>query len=154
MNKTYSKWMFIVFPAVAMLLGWGLRGHIGGGPFGAMIPGAMVALSLCLLLELPAATTSLIVVFGVVGIGLGGEMTYGQTLGFLRNPETVLWGTLATTVKGAIWGVLGGAVLAMGFIYKGLDKKTVIISLFRVIRDALYVLMLLFSCPFSFDRQI
>lgn len=129
MNEKYSKWMFIVFPAIAMLLGWGLRGHIGGGPFGAMIPGAMVALSLCLLLELPAATTSMIVVFGVVGIGLGGEMTYGQTLGFLKNPETVLWGTLATTVKGAVWGVLGGAILAMGFIYKQLTKKTVIISL-------------------------
>ncbi len=129
MNEKYSKSMFILFPAIAMLLGWGLRGHIGGGPFGAMIPGAMVALSLCLLLELPAATTSIIVVFGVVGIGLGGEMTYGQTLGFLRNPETVLWGTLATTVKGAIWGVLGGVILSIGFIYKRLTKKTVIIAL-------------------------
>ena len=129
MKEKYSKWMFIVFPAIAMLLGWGLRGHIGGGPFGAMIPGAMVALSLCLLLELPAATTSMIVVFGVVGIGLGGEMTYGQTLSFLKNPETVIWGTLATTIKGAVWGVLGGSVLAMGFIYNHLSRKTVIVGL-------------------------
>ena len=112
-----------------MLLGWGLRGHIGGGPFGAMIPGAMLALSICLLLELPAATTSMIVVFGVVGIGLGGEMTYGQTLSFLRNPDTLMWGILATTVKGAVWGVLGGAVLSMGIIYKRLTKKTIIVAL-------------------------
>ncbi|MBT3382947.1 MAG: hypothetical protein HN778_13975 [Prolixibacteraceae bacterium] len=129
MSEKYSKSMFILFPALAMLLGWGLRGHIGGGPFGAMIPGAMVALSLSLLLELPAATTSIIVVFGVVGVGLGGEMTYGQTLSFLRNPETVMWGTLATTLKGSIWGVLGGAVLALGFIYKRLTKKTIIVAL-------------------------
>ena len=64
-NKKYSKWMFIFFPAIAMMQGWGLRGHIGGGPFGAMIPGVMVALTICLLLEMPATLTSVIVVFGV-----------------------------------------------------------------------------------------
>jgi hypothetical protein len=128
LKEKYSKWMFIIFPALAMMLGWGLRGHIGGGPFGAMIPGAMVALSLALLLELPVAATSVLVVFGVFGIGLGGEMTYGQTLGFLRNPDTVLWGTTGTTVKGAVWGLLGGAVMAMGFFFRRMPKKTVIVA--------------------------
>ena len=123
MNDKYSKWMFVIFPAVTMLLGWGLRGHIGGGPFGAMIPGAMVALSLCMLLKLPANFTAIVVVFGVVGIGLGGEMTYGQTLSFLRDPETMWWGVLATTVKGAIWGILGAAVLSLGFVYHRFGKE-------------------------------
>lgn len=126
MNDKYSKWMFIIFPAITMLLGWGLRGHIGGGPFGAMIPGALVALSLCMLLKLPSNLTAIIVVFGVVGIGLGGEMTYGQTLSFLRDPETMWWGVLATTVKGAIWGILGAAVLSLGFVYHRLEKKIII----------------------------
>jgi len=121
--------MFILFPALAMLLGWGLRGHIGGGPFGAMIPGALVALTICMLLELPAKTSAIIVVFGVVGIGLGGEMTYGQTLGFLRNPETVWWGTLGTTLKGSIWGLLGGTVLSLGFLSKKLKQKTIALAL-------------------------
>ena len=40
-----------------------------------------------------------------------------------------LWGVLATTIKGGVWGVLGGAILAMGFIYKRLTKKTVIFAL-------------------------
>ena len=120
--------MFIVLPSLAMMLGWGLRGHIGGGPFGAMVPGAMVAISLCLLLDLPAAATSAILVFGVVGVGLGGEMTYGQTLGFLRNPGTVWWGTLGTTVKGAVWGLFGGTVIALGFISKQVSKRTVVIA--------------------------
>ena len=91
LSGKYPPWLFVAFPALAMMLGWGLRGHIGGGPFGAMIPGAFVALSLGLLLELPAAATSVLLVFAVFGIGMGGEMTYGQTLGFLRNPETVWW---------------------------------------------------------------
>lgn len=126
--REYNLKWFILFPALAMMLGWGLRGHIGGGPFGAMIPGAMVAISLGMLLELPANTIAILTVFGVVGIGLGGEMTYGQTLGFLRNPETVLWGTTGTTVKGAIWGLLGGAVLALGFFFNRIPKKTLIIA--------------------------
>jgi hypothetical protein len=127
-TENYPRWMFIIFPALAMMLGWGLRGHIGGGPFGAMIPGAMVALSLGLLLEMPVAATSVLVVFGVFGIGLGGEMTYGQTLGFLRNPETVWWGTAGTTVKGAVWGLPGGAVFAMGFLFRRIPKKTMILT--------------------------
>lgn len=122
----YPKWLFVVFPAVAMMLGWGLRGHIGGGPYGAMIPGAMVALSIALLLELPVSYSALLVVFGVAGIGLGGEMTYGQTLGFLREPDTVWWGILATTVKGGVWGIFGGAVFAMGLIARNLSKRTIL----------------------------
>lgn len=128
-RERYSKWMFVFFPALAMMLGWGLRGHIGGGPFGAMIPGAMIALGIGLLLKLPAAATSVLLVFAVFGVGLGGEMTYGQTLGFLKSPDTVWWGTLGTTVKGAVWGLSAGAVMAIGFVYQHISKKTILLSL-------------------------
>ncbi len=121
-----SKWLFILFPAISMMLGWGLRGHIGGGPFGAMIPGAMVALSIAMLLDLSPSATAVLMVFGVAGVGLGGEMTYGQTLGFLKNPETVWCGTAGTTLKGAVWGLLGGTVLSLGFIYRRISKRTII----------------------------
>jgi len=132
-KEKYSKSMYILFPALAMLLGWGLRGHIGGGPFGAMIPGAMVALCISLLLELPVTATSVLLVFGVSAIGLGGEMTYGQTLGLLRDPDTVLWGTAGTTLKGAMWGLTGGAVLALGFVFKETHIKAVIIAFLLLI---------------------
>jgi hypothetical protein len=69
------------------------------------------------------------VVFGVVGIGLGGEMTYGQTLGFLRQPDTVWWGTMATSLKGAVWGLLGGIVLSLGFVHKKLKQQTIALAL-------------------------
>jgi hypothetical protein len=125
-RNLYPRWMFIVFPAVTMLLGWGLRGYIGGGPFGAMIPGAMVAFSLSMLLNLSVEATAILVVFSSVGFGIGGEMTYGQTLGFLRNPETVWWGTVGTTVKGAVWGLLGGVIVAVGFLYRRISRKSII----------------------------
>lgn len=125
-STNHSFWTFILFPGIAMLLGWGLRGYIGGGPFGAMIPGAMVALAISMLLGFKPGFTSLVVVFGVVGVGLGGEMTYGQTLGFLRNQDTVWWGNLGTTLKGAVWGIGGGAILGLGLIHNRISRKTII----------------------------
>lgn len=127
-SRKSSLLKFILFPALAMMLGWGLRGHIGGGPFGAMIPGAMVTLSMGILLRLPAAYTAVLVVFGTFGIGLGGEMTYGQTLGFLRNPDTVWWGLAGTFLKGGVWGFLGGTILALGFLYHRIPRKVMIIG--------------------------
>ena len=128
-SSNHSFWTYILFPGIAMLLGWGLRGYIGGGPFGAMIPGAMVALAISMLLGFKPGFTSLVVVFGVVGVGLGGEMTYGQTLGFLRNAETVWWGNLGTTLKGAVWGLGGGAILGLGLVHTRVPRITIIISL-------------------------
>jgi len=156
MLKTWSasRGMFVILPAIAVMLGWGLRGHIGGGPFGAMIPGAMAALSIGLLLKLPASVTSVVVVFGVFGIGLGGEMTYGQTLGFLRNADTVWWGTAGTTLKGAVWGLLGGTIFSLGFLFYRIPKKVIINALllmlagfflgFKLINDPM---LLYFSDP-------
>lgn len=102
-----------LLPAVAMMLGWGLRGFIGGGPFGAMIPGAMVMLTLCLLY--PRRDVTVLAAFAAVGVGIGGEMTYGQTVGFIVKADTFWWGLLGLALKGAIWGALAGAVIGMGF---------------------------------------
>ncbi len=96
-----------------MMLGWGLRGFIGGGPFGAMIPGAMVVLTLGVLY--PRRDWTMLAAFGAVGVGFGGEMTYGQTVGFITKAETFWWGFLGLGLKGAIWGALAGAVIGMGF---------------------------------------
>ncbi len=122
-SEKQARLAYILFPAVTMLLGWGLRGYIGGGPFGAMIPGAMIGIAVCLLLDLPARYSALVTVFAVVGVGLGGEMTYGQTLRFLRDVDTVAFGTLGTTVKGAVWGLSSGLFLAIGLLHTRIEKR-------------------------------
>ncbi len=119
---------FVLFPAIAMMLGWGLRGYIGGGPFAAMIPGAFVALSLSLLLGHDRQTAAIAALFGAVAIGYGGEMTYGQTLGLACKPETMGWGMLGVTVKGAVWGLLGGAVLGAGLTFRQYKRRTLIMA--------------------------
>jgi hypothetical protein len=120
---------FILFPALTMSLGWGLRGFIGGGSFGAMIPGAMVALALCLLLERDDAEAGLIAAFGAVGVGFGGQETYGQTVGFILNPERFWWGLAGLSLKGAVWGLLGGAILGAVLTPKRLSLRDTAVGL-------------------------
>ncbi|PWJ57981.1 hypothetical protein CLV98_105161 [Dyadobacter jejuensis] len=124
MSKNQTKTTYILFPGIAMLLGWGLRGYIGGGPFGAMIPGALIGLVMSMMLNLSPRHSALVTVFAVVGIGLGGEMTYGQTLRYIRHVDTLWFGTVGTTVKGAVWGLSGGLFLAIGLLNRHIEKRT------------------------------
>ena len=122
-------WLWILFPALTMSLGWGLRGFIGGGSLGAMIPGALVAMSLCLLLNREDHDTALIAAFGAVGVGFGGQETYGQTIGLAVAPATMIWGLTGLTLKGAIWGLLGGALIGVALIRDQYSRKDLLIAL-------------------------
>jgi len=124
----HPRWLFVLFPATAMLLGWGLRGYIGGGPFGAMIPGAFVALCICLLLNHRVPFAAVVAAFGAIGVGFGGNMTYGQTLGLARSEDAMLWGMLGVTVKGAVWGMLGGTALGIGLTHRVYARKHFVIG--------------------------
>ena len=145
-SQARSPWLFVLFPAIAMLLGWGLRGYIGGGPFGALIPGVYVALSLTLVLGYTHEAAAMAALFGAIGVGYGGNMTYGQTLGFLRDSDTVYWGLLGCLVKGGVWGLLGGAVLGVGLTRHQYDRKTIAIA-FIITILAFYVGVKLINEP-------
>lgn len=158
--QNHSLLFFILFPAVAMLLGWGLRGFIGGGPFGAMIPGAMVMLAICMLLDVPLRFAAIAIVFGTAGTAMGGEMTYGQTIGFLRNPGTVWWGFAGTSLKGAVWGLLSGMFTGLGLIFQRIKVKTIIIGFLIFLIGLVIGLKLIndpkvlyFSDPYSHPRN-
>jgi hypothetical protein len=133
MQRQHSVWVFILFPAIAMLLGWGLRGYIGGGPYGAMIPGCYVSVCIALLLGYKPETAAMVAVFGTAGIAIGGEMTYGQTLGLVRESDTFFWGVLGCAIKGGVWGLLGGALLGLGLTRDRYDRKSIIIGLILMV---------------------
>ena len=114
---TRPLWYWCALGAVAMSLGWGLRGSIGGGSLGAMIPGAMIGLVLCLMLG-RHADSGRIAAFAAIGVAFGGQETYGQTVGLSLQPETFWWAILGFAIKGAAWGLLGGA-----FIGIALDRQ-------------------------------
>lgn len=106
---------FVLLPAVTTSVAWGLRGFIGGGELGAMIPGVLVALAIARALELPANMVGRVAAFGAVGIGFGGQETYGQTVGFVTGlDEMFARGLVGLAIKGAVWGLVGGAVMGVG----------------------------------------
>ncbi len=107
--------LWFALPAAAMALGWGLRGYIGGGPLGAMIPGAMTALILAVLLQ-QFRHAAWLAACGALGLGLGGQMTYGQTVGLALRPETFWWAMLGFALKGGAWGLSGGAILGAALL--------------------------------------
>lgn len=115
-----------------MSLGWGLRGTIGGGPMGATIPGVMIALAICLLVRRPAGV-AIAAALGTIGIGLGGQMTYGQTIGFIRDAETAQWGLIGLAVKGAVWGLSGGVLLGLGLVHEKFTRRQILIALILMI---------------------
>lgn len=115
-------WKPVLFAALAGGMGWGIRGQYGHET-GAMIAGLLVSLTLAYLLcprtDWPALFRA--AAWGTVAMGVGGSMTYGQTLGLTHDPELVgnaaawRWGLLGCAVKGGIWIGFAGVFLGMGF---------------------------------------
>lgn len=111
----------IVFPALAAGMGWGIRGQYGHET-GAMIAGALTSLTIVLLFvpqwsSLSGARAAALM---TAAIGIGGTMTYGQTVGLTHDSELVghwdafRWGMLGLAIKGGIWIGFGGVFLGMG----------------------------------------
>ena len=125
---------------MAGAMGWGIRGQYGHET-GAMIAGVLVSLVLVLLhcpqaASLPAARA---VAFGTIAMGIGGSMTYGQTIGLTQNPEVIgnweawRWGMLGLGIKGAIWIGFAGLFLGMalgGQRYSGRDVFRLMLGMF------------------------
>ncbi len=114
-----QKWMFILIPALAMSLGWGLRGQVGHST-GAMIPGALVALVLCSLLPDKQFSRGMVIGLGAIAFGYGATMTTQDTadlaLRWIFNPGSTL--PLAFTglaIKGALWALFGGIFIGLAF---------------------------------------
>jgi hypothetical protein len=119
--RPVAAWMPVVFGAMAAGMGWGIRGQYGHET-GAMVAGLLFAAVMAALF-LPGATTlaaARAVGFCAVAVGIGGSMTYGQTVGLTHDAALVgndaawAWGMVGLAVKGGIWIGFGGLFLGMG----------------------------------------
>ncbi|MGV3606784.1 MAG: hypothetical protein ACO1RA_10265 [Planctomycetaceae bacterium] len=116
-----SAMMAVLLGAMAGGLGWGIRGQYGHET-GAMLAGLLVSLTLTLLFckEANLLAVTRAVAWCTVGIGFGGSMTYGQTIGLTQNAPVIgNWhalglGMLGLAIKGGLWIGFGGAFLGIG----------------------------------------
>lgn len=121
-------WWFVVTAALAMWLGWGIRGQIGHAN-GAMIPGAFVALAVSSLLRDKEFSPGLAVGLTAVGFGFGADETTMETAGWVEgtNPHHLVNLTLGYSglaLKGALWALFGGTALGLAlaaYLYRKRD---------------------------------
>ena len=120
-GKDMSWWQPVVFGMLAGGMGWGIRGQYGHES-GAMVPGLLVCLTLVFLVSsrMTSRQAARAVALGAIAMGIGGSMTYGQTVGLTHDGELVgnwaalRWGMLGLAIKGGIWIGFAGAFLGMG----------------------------------------
>jgi len=148
-------WQPILSGALAGGMGWGIRGQYGHET-GAMIAGLLISLVLTHLF-CPQATglpVARAIAWCTVGIGLGGSMTYGQTVGLTHDPALVghhaalAWGLLGLAIKGSIWIGFAGVFLGMGLggrCYRPLELLLVMTAMYGLFRLGTWLL----NAPFD-----
>lgn len=146
--------------AAAGAMGWGIRGQYGHET-GAMIAGLLVSLVIVLGIRPDASRHVALraVAFGTIGVGFGGAMTYGQTLGLSHDPalvghwDALGWGLLGVALKGAVWIGWFGACLGMGLSpvrYRAREMALLMLALV----GATFVGTWLFNAPFDPDARV
>lgn len=125
------KW-FVLLPGLAMWLGWGIRGQIGHST-GAMIPGAFVALAMCILLHGKQFHRGLVIGLTAVGFGFGADMTTLESAGlangyFHHIPHALIIGYVGLAIKGALWSLFGGVCLGLGLVASRYRRKDILLA--------------------------
>jgi hypothetical protein len=150
----------MLLTAMAAGMGWGIRGQFGHES-GAMIAGTLASLTLVMLFipqasSLVAARAAAMM---TVAIGIGGTMTYGQTVGLTHdrelvgNWEALRWGMLGLMIKGGIWIGFGGVFLGMGLGGKQYRPLEVLVVLLVMI-GLVFLGLWLINSPFDPAKKL
>jgi len=124
---SWKQWIMV---ALAVALGWGLRGQ-HGHERGAAIAGAMAGLGLAAVTGGPRWMGA--AVLGSLGFAIGGSLSYGR---FISLAYAGSWEAVAALVfVGLSWGGLGSLTLGIGLSlpkYRLLERIFIIGGLFLV----------------------
>ncbi len=159
-NKKDSALWYVLLPALAMWLGWGVRGLFGHAN-GAMFPGAMVALAVCMLLRTKRFSVGVVVAMCAIGYGFGADETTLQTAGYLfgSNLDHVVKLGIAypgLALKGGLWAMFGGVGLGTALAAYCYMKRDIAIGVVLMV-IAFYVGWYIINRPrliyFSYDRK-
>jgi hypothetical protein len=133
-----------VLAAVTLSIGWGVRGN-WGHEFGAMLPGALCGIVVCLMSgrEDWRRRVLYFAMFGAIGWAFGGSMSYMQILTYTGAGNTPgsplaplahdiivqnrIYGYIGTFMLGFLWAGMGG----MGTAYPALESRERLTALFK-----------------------
>ena len=117
-HGTVPALRFCALAAVIMAYGWGYRGTVGHEA-GAMVPGALLGLALCLGSgrldwHRRTAVTGLA---AAAGWAWGGSLSYMEHTAYVASDSfpDVLYGYTVLFFLGALWAGCGGAILGLAF---------------------------------------
>lgn len=113
--KSFS---FCLLSAVAMALGWGVRGTFGHEA-GAMMAGGLLGMAVCLASGRPDwyRRTAVAGLAGAVGWAWGGSLSYMEHTKYSLSDSfpDALYGYSILFFLGALWAGIGGAILGLAF---------------------------------------
>lgn len=152
---------FVLFAAIAVSYGWGMRGTIIGGEKGAMLPGAFLGMIIALFSgsEVLAQTPWILAGAGAVGMYCGGNMTYAETLHLTmheKNPPHFLKNMLGGLfLRGGIWfGLFGGFISMFISAVSGSYELWQIIVFFALLPVFAVVFYYIFNKPYDKENNI
>lgn len=111
----------VLFAAFAVSYGWGMRGCMIGGEKGALVPGALLGLSLSLFC-CDSALRELCPFFcaaGALGMSFGGIEPYAQTMSYILHRDREPYaghfakGCAGIFLKGMLWFGIAGSILGL-----------------------------------------
>lgn len=115
-DKSVSVLTGIVLAGLVMSVGWGFRGDYGHEA-GAMVPGALLGLAICLASGRPDwwQRSTIMAFCGAVGWAFGGQMSYGIVVGYTAATSLpdVAYGYGSLFLIGGLWAGIGTAILAL-----------------------------------------
>ena len=110
------KCLGVLLAGLAMSVGWGFRGDYGHEA-GAMVPGALLALAICLASGRQDwwQRGSIMAMCGGIGWAFGGQMSYARVVGYTASASLpdVTYGYACLFLIGGLWAGIGAGVLAL-----------------------------------------
>lgn len=149
----------ILLVAVSLSIGWGIRGNFGH-EYGAMIPGALAALAVCLLSGRKdwRDRAPYFACFGALGWAFGGSMSYMQVVAYTHSGQlpTQFFGFFGLFVLGFLWSIMGGAGTALAAVaekdlLKAIFRPLCWVLIFWLIHEKFFQLYLETLFPANFD---
>ncbi len=116
--------------AVALSIGWGIRGNFGH-EYGAMMPGALAAIAGCCLSGRKdwLDRVAYFGMFGGLGWAFGGSASYMQVISYTHSGHlpSQIYGYAGLFVLGFLWAAMGGA----GTAFAATASREQLTSIFR-----------------------